>query len=84
MILLCLYCNFIFGLYAPVMLKLSKGQGVGPLKEQWYHFAKNLSLVTLPMYGIEVDKLQYEEAMDAIVSCKLRRHTIFELRNWCI
>ena len=53
------------------MLKLSKGQGVGPLKEQWYHFAKNMSLIALPMYGIEVDKNQYDAAMVAVVNCKL-------------
>lgn len=53
------------------MLKLSKGQGVGPLKEQWYHFAKNMSLITLPMYGVDVDKEQYEAAFKAVVDCKL-------------
>lgn len=53
------------------MLKLSKGQGVGPLKEQWYHFAKNMSLISLPMYGIEVDKTEYDAAMDALRDCKL-------------
>ena len=53
------------------MLKLSKGQGVGPLKEQWYHFAKNMSLIALPMYGIGVDKNQYDAAMTALVECKL-------------
>ena len=53
------------------MLKLSKGQGVGPLKEQWYHFAKNMSLVALPMYGVEVDKSQYDIAMEALIDCKL-------------
>ena len=54
------------------MLKLSKGQGVGPLKERWYHFAKNMSLVALPMYGIEVDKEQYDAAMEALVKCDLQ------------
>lgn len=53
------------------MLKLSKGQGVGTLKEQWYHFAKNMSLIALPMYGVEVDKVQYDDAMDALVNCRL-------------
>ena len=53
------------------MLKLSKGQGVGPLKEQWYHFAKNMSLIALPMYGVEVDKTQYDVAMAALIDCKL-------------
>ena len=53
------------------MLKLSKGQGVGPLKERWYHFAKNMSIVALPMYEIEVDKGQYYSAMDALIDCKL-------------
>ena len=53
------------------MLKLSKGQGVGPLKEQWYHFAKNLSLISLPMYGIEVDKEMYDAALTAALDCKL-------------
>ena len=54
------------------MLKLSKGQGVGALKEKWYHFAKNMSLVALPMYGVEVDKDAYDAAMDALVNCKLQ------------
>ena len=53
------------------MLKLSKGQGVGMLKEKWYHFAKNMSLVALPMYGVEVDKEQYDAAMTALIECKL-------------
>ena len=53
------------------MLKLSKGQGVGPLKEQWYHFAKNMSIVALPMYGEEVDGKEYKAALSALVDCKL-------------
>lgn len=53
------------------MLKLSKGQGVGPLKEQWYHFAKNMSLIALPMYGVDVDKDQYDTAMSALVDCNM-------------
>ena len=53
------------------MLKLSKGQGVGPLKEQWYHFAKNMSLAALPMYGVEVNKDEYDSAMAALIDCKL-------------
>ena len=53
------------------MLKLSKGQGVGPLKEQWHHFAKNMSIIALPMYGIEIDKKQYNESMNAVVNCEL-------------
>lgn len=52
------------------MLKLSKGQAVGYLKELWYHFAKNMSLVTLPLYGIEVDKKLYDAAMNALINCK--------------
>ena len=53
------------------MLKQSKGQKVGIHKEQWYHYAKNFSLITLPMYGVEVDKEQYEQAMEAAKHCKL-------------
>jgi thiamine kinase-like enzyme len=53
------------------MLKQSKGQVVGIHKEQWYHFAKNYSLISLPLYGDEVDKGQYEAAMKAAVECKL-------------
>lgn len=53
------------------MLKLSKGQGVGPLKEQWYHFAKNMSLYSLPMYGVDVDKKQFEMAKKALENCSL-------------
>lgn len=53
------------------MLKQSKGQYVGIHKEQWYHFAKNFSLITLPMYGVDVDFNQYEAAMEAAVNCTL-------------
>ena len=53
------------------MLKLSKGQGVGLVKEQWYHFAKNMSLAALPMYGEEVDKDKYDKAMEALRECRL-------------
>lgn len=53
------------------MLKLSKGQAVGILKEQWYHFAKNYSLIALPLYGVEVSKGAYDDAMRAAVSCSL-------------
>ena len=54
-----------------VMLKISKGQGIGPLKERWYHFAKNMSLVALPMYGVEVEAEQYDAAMRALLNCEL-------------
>ena len=53
------------------MLKQSKGQVVGIHKEQWYHFARNFSLISLPLYGVEVDKDEYEKAMKAAVECKL-------------
>ena len=53
------------------MLKLSKGQGVGPLKEQWYHFAKNMSIFTLPLYGVNVDKKEYDRAALALQNCDL-------------
>ena len=54
------------------MLKLSKGQAVGSLKEKWYHFAKNMSLISLPMYGIDVDKQQYDDAMIALKDCNMQ------------
>lgn len=53
------------------MLKQSKGQVVGIHKEQWYHFAKSFSLISLPLYGVEVDRNEYENAMEAAVECKL-------------
>ena len=53
------------------MLKQSKGQFVGIHKEQWYHFAKNFSLVALPLYGIDVDKKQYAAAVEAASTCSL-------------
>lgn len=53
------------------MLKLSKGQAVGILKEQWYHYMKNYSLLALPMYGIEVDKDAYDKALEAAKTCTL-------------
>ena len=53
------------------MLKQSKGQAVGILKEQWYHFAKNYSLLALPMYGIEVDPEEYAAAVKAAEMCAL-------------
>ena len=54
------------------MLKLSKGQGVGILKEQWYHFAKNMSLFALPLYGVKVDEQDYEKAKNVLIDCKLQ------------
>ena len=54
-----------------VMLKQSKGQAVGILKEQWYHFAKNYSLLALPMYGEEVDDAEYAAALKAAETCDL-------------
>jgi len=53
------------------MMKQSKGQKVGILKEQWYHFAKNMSIISLPLYGIEVEKNIYDAAMDALVNCEM-------------
>lgn len=53
------------------MLKQSKGQFVGIHKEQWYHFAKNYSLIALPMYGVEVDAEAYSSAVNAAESCAL-------------
>lgn len=53
------------------MLKQSKGQAVGIHKEQWYHYAKNFSIIALPMYGVDVDKEQYEQAMETAKHCKL-------------
>lgn len=53
------------------MLKQSKGQFVGIHKEQWYHFAKNFSLISLPLYGEHVDEMAYKAAMTAAEECKL-------------
>ena len=53
------------------MLKQSKGQVVGIHKEQWYHFAKNYSLLALPMYGEKVDKKEYDEALEKAEKCRL-------------
>ena len=53
------------------MLKQSKGQFVGIHKEQWYHFAKNYSIISLPLYGVNVDKGAYDAAMKAAIDCSL-------------
>lgn len=53
------------------MLKQSKGQSVGIHKEQWYHFAKNFSIIALKMYDVSVDELEYEKAIEAAKSCIL-------------
>ncbi len=53
------------------MLKQSKGQVVGIHKEQWYHYAKNFSLISLPMYSVDVDKEQYSAALEAAKNCTL-------------
>jgi thiamine kinase-like enzyme len=53
------------------MLKQSKGQRVGILKEQWYHYAKDFSIISLPLYGITVDSDQYQSALDAAEECRL-------------
>lgn len=54
------------------MLKQSKGQRVGLLKEKWYHFARNFSIITLPLYGIEVDQTEYEKAMEVVKTCNMQ------------
>lgn len=54
------------------MLKLSKGQGVGPLKEQWYHFAKNMSIFALPLYGVNVNEEEYNNAKIVLEKCELQ------------
>lgn len=53
------------------MLKESKGQIVGIHKQQWYHFAKNFSIISLQMYGEPVANEKYHAAMQAAESCKL-------------
>lgn len=53
------------------MLKQSKGQIVGIHKEQWYHFAKNFSLISLPLYGVEVNEAEYQAAYKSAVDCSL-------------
>lgn len=53
------------------MFKLSKGQEIGMLKEKWYHFAKNMSIIALPMYGVDVDREQYISAKKALIDCKM-------------
>lgn len=53
------------------MLKQSKGQFVGIHKEQWYHYAKNFSIISLPLYGMEADKDQYAAALKAAEECQL-------------
>ena len=53
------------------MLKQSKGQIVGIHKEQWYHFAKKFSLITLPMYGVEVTEEEYLTALRKTANCEL-------------
>ena len=44
---------------------------LGIHKEQWYHYAKNFSLISLPLYGINVNRDAYEKAMEAVKTCTL-------------
>jgi len=53
------------------MLKQSKGQIVGIHKEQWYHYAKNFSIIALPLYGVEIDMNEYNFALKAAQNCIL-------------
>jgi thiamine kinase-like enzyme len=53
------------------MLKQSMGQAVGILKDQWHHFAKNMSLIALPMYGVAVDEAEKAAAMERLETCNL-------------
>ena len=55
------------------MLKQSKGQVVGIHKEQWYHFARNYSLIALRMYGEPVDDAEYEQAVSNAEVCRLEK-----------
>lgn len=53
------------------MFQLNKGQSIGCVKEQFYHYAKNMSLISLPLYGVQVDQEQYDAAMAALTDCHL-------------
>jgi len=41
------------------------------LKEKWYHFAKNFSLIALPMYGVEVEHDEYDKAIEVAKICNM-------------
>jgi hypothetical protein len=41
------------------------------VKEHFYHYAKNMSLISLPLYGVPVDQAQYDAAMAALTDCRL-------------
>lgn len=53
------------------MLKESKGQIVGIHKQQWYHYAKNFSIIALRMYGEDVENEIYDAAIEAAKNCRL-------------
>lgn len=53
------------------MLKESKGQIVGIHKQQWYHYAKNFSIIALRMYGEYVENEIYDAAIEAAKNCRL-------------
>ena len=53
------------------MFKQSIGRFIDIHKEQWYHYAKNFSWISLSMYGVSVDKDAYDRAMKAAIDCKL-------------
>lgn len=53
------------------MLKESKGQIVGIHKQQWYHYAKNFSIIAFRMYGEYVANEVYDVAMEAAENCRL-------------
>ena len=53
------------------MLKQSKGQVVGELKDKWYHYAKTFSVLALRMYGEEVDEESYQQALEEAKLCTI-------------
>ena len=55
---------------------------MGIHKEQWYHYARNFSLVALPLYGVEVDPEEYGAALAAAESCELRDLSYMNDFDW--
>ena len=64
------------------MLKQSRGQVVGIHKEQWYHFAKNYSILALPLYGVEVGQAEHDAALAAAEACELEDLSYMNDFDW--
>jgi len=64
--------------FLPALVVCERTQGLAGIVK----LVSDMSIVALPMYGVEVDKAQYDSAMAALVDCKLEDLSFLTTVRW--